>query len=180
MQQTHDTPKELMDIFELSAADLKILAEEFCPEFARDIDQVKRDIGLWLAKAAGLPCGEYHQQPYDLVRMFPISLSPDECGSPEEFEGVAFIFYLWAYKFREILKSIAFDEAIRQIKTISVAIAYHYGDANNTRRWIELTEALRWIRWFRCTEGCFDQDSGALVDSDTAVLREFIATWGRA
>lgn len=169
-----------MDVYELSATDLKILAEEFHPERASDISQVKRDAGLLLTRAAGLPCGEDHQQPYDFVRMFPISLSPDMYETHEEFIGVVFLFYLWVYKCKEILKVETFDQGIRQIKVMSVWLAYLYGDANRTIRRIELSEALFWIKWFRFTEGCFDLDSGALIDPETAALREFVATWGHA
>lgn len=181
MQQTHsnDTPIELMDIFELSAADLKILAEECHPSLAENISETKRDVGLMLSKFADLPCGEDHQQPYDFVRMFPLSLSAD-MYEPEELEVIVFLFFLWAYKCREILKSGSFDDAIRQIKTMGVGIAYYYGAANNTVRKIELLDALHWIRWFRCTEGCFDLESGALIDPERAALREFMATWGHA
>lgn len=177
---TNDTPIELMDAFSMPEMELKIVAGEYRPEFAFDIDKVKRDIGLWLTKAAGLPCGEDHQQPYDFVRMFSMSLSPDMYETHEEFDDVVFLFYIWAFRSHQILKSETFDDAISQIRTMSVEIAYYFGATNKTIRRIELLDALSWIRWFRCTEGCFDLDSGALVDPDKAALREFLATWGHA
>ena len=111
---TNDTPIELMDTFSMPETELRIVAEYFLPEFAFDIDKVKRDIGLWLTKAAGLPCGEDHQQPYDFVRMFSMSLSPDMYETHEEFEWVVFLFYLWAFRSHQILKSETFGDAISQ------------------------------------------------------------------
>lgn len=177
---TNDTPIELMDTFSMPETELKIVVGEYRPEFALDIDQVKRDIGLWLTKAAGLPCGEDHQQPYDFVRMFSMSLSPDMYETHEEFDDVVILFYIWAFRSHQILKSETFDDAIRQIKAMSVKIAYYFGAANKTIRRIELSEAISWIKWFHCTYDCFDMASGALIDPERAALREFLATWGHA
>lgn len=178
-------PKAMLDTFGLKESEFWVLYDIFAPHiprWANDIEQTKHELGMMLCQLARMPHENSHQQPYDFIRQFPLSLSPDRYETQDDFEVVVILFVLWAAQCIEYLKDPDIDSALLDIEWLSVCIARSYGDSNNTVMRIELSDALGWVRWFRCTHNCFDMDTGGLADPDTAALRDFMMRrkWGRA
>ena len=79
----------------LHPRELTALSETYDPRIADDIDTQSYMVGRVLAEVTGFPHGTDHQQPYDIVRMFPLSLSRDMYETQTEFLASVFLFYLW-------------------------------------------------------------------------------------
>lgn len=170
----------VMEVFIITEDEFMVLIGFDPRQWAGEIDRLKKEEGALQAKSLGFPHDpECHQQPYSLHYMFPLSLSPDRYETIEEFEFVVWLFKVWNIKVREIAgNSENIKATMRRIKTMSVWLAYRFGDDNQVSRAIDLKETIEWINYFRYTHGCFDLESGALIDRETPVIRELKDKWG--
>jgi hypothetical protein len=133
-----------------------------------------------LAKLLGLPSNpKYHQQPYDLVRLFPLPLRSDQSDNEEEIVLYRLLFVLWflaAMRDSDVLEP---SERLFELKLISANLVHYFGDRNGEFRTIQWRVAKDCFDWFAFTEGCFDLETGALIEREKPALREFEAAHRR-
>lgn len=164
---------ELVEIFDLLTSHIVEALAKYDPAWS--FDDLKLSIGQVLAKSSGYPFTKRDQQPYDIPRMFSLSLSPDLYEAEEDFDLVKRLFYLWAvsilYHAREC-KDI--DAINRVIRYINVRLTLQFGGDDRVaaaRAWVN---ANSWINELRMQHGLHDLASGQLVDSTEYTLRQTI------
>lgn len=167
--------------FTLSLDELKSILKSAGQVDPDTHDQAILQIGEIVARSMGVPCDPVKfQQPYDAVRMYPLSINPDAYDSDAEFELAFHLAVIWTYTVQKIFREYPFNKAIGLVRAIGIRVAAQQGDDNPVIKRFQMAQVCDWTNWFRCTEGCFDMESGALIDPERAALREFMATWGHA
>jgi len=129
------------------------ILDRYHPQFAHDIMTTRHEVGMSLAQAAGLPCGEHDQEPYDLIRLFPLSISPDAyegfdnlagtMTDTEEHEVIVSFFFIWVVRAISYFKQYEYSIALKKIKLMSTRLS---------RKWDgkELPESCScWFDWFQ-------------------------------
>ncbi|MGH8522739.1 MAG: hypothetical protein ACREXY_00485 [Gammaproteobacteria bacterium] len=128
-----------------------------------------------------------HQQPHDFVRLFPLPLRSDQSNLEGRAEGQdtvlnRVLFVLWIVAADKIIRQLQelrlsgddlTQEALNEIRLVSLKLIYYFGDSNARRREILLEQVCAWSDWFTFTAGCFDLHSGCLVDRERAAARDF-------
>lgn len=179
----------LIDTFDRTEEELMVYAEFDPRQWAGEFDKRIDDAGVregviqaaaLIASEMGFPCDPAsHQQPHSLICMFPLNLSPDHYETPEEFEFAVWLFFVWVSEVLKIAGSSKdIEGAMKRVKTMSVRLAYHFGDDDPVSRAIGVEKAIRWINDLRYMHGCLDLESGALIDRETPVIRELKDKWG--
>lgn len=179
----------LMDTFRLTEDELmvclKIDPSQWAGEFCGSIDEaavkarVIHECALQ-SKSLGFPCDpKQHQRPHDMINMFPLVLSPDWYDTPKEFEFVVWLFKVWNIKVREIAgNSENIKAAMRRIRTMSIWVAYYFGDEDYYARCCKLKQSINMINDLRYMHGCLDLEHDILIDRETPVIRELKDKWG--
>ncbi len=135
-----------------------------------------------LAKALGLPSDhDYHEQPYDLLRMWGLPFSLDAINYQyardvdiQVFEALFCFWIFWSIETANRGKAIGLgvDDVIYDIHYKSLQIMYFFMFPDKWFKYkIKTMEKKR--SWFIFTAGCFDLESGALVNPERATDRDF-------
>ena len=134
----------------------------------------------------GIPCDPaMHQQPTDFARLFPLHLEDYQTAFDDKDVGLditenRIIFYIWyEHSHRQILywqkvgstPDEIVEDLVREMEVQAIQLGYYFGSLREARYRIDDIKDLS--RWFRVTAGCFDLETGNLIDPDRAALREF-------
>lgn len=169
----------LMDVFVMSEDELSAYAEFDVALWVSDIGTRKYEVGQKIAEALGYPSSLFcHQQPYDLVKMFPLSLSEDVYDEVDSFELAVWLFSLWSNRVLDHAASSDLNTAMARIRAMNILLAHYFGDDIPLIRSIYLRDSLFWTEYFRNTHGCFDLERGVLIDRLTPLMRELRAGRG--
>lgn len=175
----HKVTVTLCDIYDFIERELMIYVSQFDPRWPDHIDKMKREAGELIARLMGFPCNwDQHQQPHDIIKMFPFSLSPHAYDTREEFELVVLLFWLWIVRISLWVKEHDIETVMANIRALGIGLNHHFGSDNKTIRRIAYEGMMDWVEWFRFTHGCFDLESGILTDRETPTMREVLAKWG--
>ena len=129
-----------------------------------------------LAKSLGLPSSHTHQQPYDLVRLFPLPWRHSyQVDDEEDIIIYRILFILWFQAAMRNSDEIEPKDRLAELQLISENLVHYFGDSNAEDRRIQFNVAKDGFNWFKFTEGCFDLATGALIDRELPALREFEA-----
>lgn len=129
-----------------------------------------------LAKRWGLPSNpKYHQQPYDLVRLFPMPLRSYASDDESEIIVNRMLLPLFLFTANQLSEGRELTEVLIDLRSIVFRLVRYFGDGNSEIRTFQFQYASEWFDWFTYTAGCFDVDSGVLIDRETPALREFEA-----
>ncbi len=142
----------------------------------------------------GLPCDpDKHDAPVQFLNLCPISRS---CSSIDEYMNdpadderpmeilTPVLLPLWSIKFRELSQ-----ENLAATKTTEDALEVTLDDLHMVTirllllTWPKYVKSHLWAldfysKYFRYARGCFDLESGCLVNRELPALREYIDTYG--
>ena len=129
-----------------------------------------------MLRSMGIPCGlKMHQQPYDFPRMFTFPLNSYQSELEGEAQGVDII--MNRMLFCLFVCSLQFKLAgcrdanliLLEAHLMAVRMVDSFGPDNRELRRIMMDESQRWVNWFLDTLGCFDLETGSLIDKSKAL-----------
>lgn len=148
----------------------------------------------WLCRMVAIPDGSNrHEQPHDFKRLFPLPLTglpiseyvDGEWDAERPLEHMTPAFFVeWAIAMGERFKSISdegapseevIDEAYWDILMMGARLLA-LATPKGMYGYFEIMK--RDLKYLVFTRGCFDLESGALIDRETPVIRELKDKWG--